>query len=194
MSYLIGNSLFSCCIYAESISTAIGENILHIFVYNRSSLKSGECIGCIVLSIIFAQLICRLIASEMGVLIVKSLFPVHPICAAIQSIFLCKRDLEKKKMGVGRIVVASVILHGTYDAALLFINQSWERSHKENYFYEGTNGKIGIALISGVASMLILTTGILYYMVLSRAQYSRLQGKQQRTEVAGVSLESGFLT
>ena len=134
--------------------------------------------------------------TEIGVLIVKSLFPIHPICAAIQSIQVCKRDLEKNSsIGVGRILFVSVLLHGSYDAALLFINQSWQRTKKDNYFYEGSsNGKVGVAVISGVTSMLILATGILYYLMKSSAQYSRLRGKSARVEGSGVSLESGFLT
>lgn len=127
-------------------------------------------------------------------LIVKSLFPIHPLCAAIQSIQVVKRDLEKNtSIGVGRIVMASVFLHGTYDAALLFINQSWQRSGKENYFYEGSNGKVGVAILSGITSMVILATGFLYYFLKSKAQYNRLRGKPARAEVAGLSLESGFL-
>lgn len=134
--------------------------------------------------------------TEIGVLIVKSLFPIHPLCAAIQSIQVCKRDLENdSSIGVSRIVLLSVLLHGSYDAALLFINQSWQRTKKDNYFYEGSsNGKVGVAVISGITSMLILATGILYYLMKSSAQYSRLKGKSARAKGSGVSLESGFLT
>lgn len=91
-------------------------------------------------------------------------------------------------------MLASVFLHGTYDAALLFISQSWERSGRENYFYEGSsNGKVGIAITSGSTSMVILVVGVLYYMLRSNAQYKRLRGKTARAEVAGISLESGLL-
>jgi hypothetical protein len=132
--------------------------------------------------------------TEIGVLLVKSLFPIHPLCAAIQSIQVCKRDLEKdSSIGILRIVLASVAMHGTYDAALLFLSQSWRRTHKENYFYEGSNGKVGVALMSGIVSMIILTLGALYYMIRSNAQYKRLRGKADRAEVAGISLESEFL-
>lgn len=157
---------------AVALGFACCENILHIFIYNRSSLRS-----------------------EIGILVVKSLFPIHPLCAAIQSIQVCKRDMEKNStIGVGKIIFASVLLHGTYDAALLFISQSWKRSGKENYFYEGSSdGKVGIAITSGVTSMIILSLGVLYYMIRSKAQYRRLRGKSARAEVAGISLESGLL-
>jgi hypothetical protein len=126
--------------------------------------------------------------------VVKSLYPIHPLCAAIQSIQICKRDLEKDtSIGVSRTILSSVFLHGTYDAALLLLNQSWQRSRKEQYFYEGSNGNnIGTAAMSAIMSMLILATGFLYFMIRSQAQYSRLRGKQDRAEGAGI-LSLGIL-
>ncbi|KAL3794664.1 hypothetical protein HJC23_010092 [Cyclotella cryptica] len=156
---------------AVALGFACCENLLHILIYNRSSLKS-----------------------EFGVLAVKSLFPIHPLCAAIQSIQVCKRDLEKDtSIGVLRIVLSSVVLHGTYDAALLLLNHSWQRTHKENFFYYNSNGGVGVAVVSCVTLSLILATGYLYYIIRSRAQYSRLRGKPGLAEVGGISLESGFL-
>ncbi|EJK54856.1 hypothetical protein THAOC_25483 [Thalassiosira oceanica] len=61
----------TCAMVAVALGFACFENILHIFVYNRSSLTS-----------------------EVVVLVAKSLFPIHPIFAAIQSVHVCRRDLE----------------------------------------------------------------------------------------------------
>mmetsp|Transcript_5482 Transcript_5482/g.12509 ORF Transcript_5482/g.12509 Transcript_5482/m.12509 type:complete len:257 (-) Transcript_5482:80-850(-) len=140
---------------AVALGFACCENVLHIFIYDRSSLRS-----------------------EITTLIVKSLFPVHPISAAIQSIYVCRRDLEKDpSIGLGRIVLPSIIFHGTYDFALLMITSSWQRSNKEQYFYQGGNDVTGVAIVSFCVSLFIVLTGGLHYMCSSRAQYARLRGE-----------------
>lgn len=132
---------FSCC-----------ENILHIFVYNRSSLQS-----------------------QITTLIAKSLFPVHPISAAIQSIYVCRRDLEKdSSIGLGRIVLPSLLFHGTYDFALLFISDSWKRSQASQYFYSGDNQQSRETIMTVCISFAILLCGGLCYVVQSQRQYGRL--------------------
>mmetsp|Transcript_25334 Transcript_25334/g.43257 ORF Transcript_25334/g.43257 Transcript_25334/m.43257 type:complete len:393 (-) Transcript_25334:129-1307(-) len=148
---------FTCC-----------ENILHILIWNRSSVKS-----------------------EIATLIVKSLFPVHPIAAAIQSIYVCRRDLEKDpSVGLGRIVLPSMIFHGTYDFALMIITSSWQRSHKEQYFYHGGN-VTGLGILSFCVSLLIVLAGGVYYMVASKAQYARLRGEPGSSSRSALS-EASF--
>ncbi|KAL7499056.1 hypothetical protein ACHAWT_008016 [Skeletonema menzelii] len=131
---------FSCC-----------ENILHIFVYNRSSFQS-----------------------QITTLIAKSLFPVHPIAAAIQSIYVCRRDLEKDtSIGLGRVVLPSVLFHGTYDFAQLLISDSWKRSQASQYFYSGDNQYRETVMILCISFAIILCGG-LFYILQSRRQYDRL--------------------
>lgn len=106
------------------------------------------------------------------------MFPIHAVCAAIQSIHVCRRDLEKDmSFGLGRIVLPSVIIHGTYDFLLLTISKSWQRSHKENYFYQGDDGSWTVTVMSFFASVAVLTMATLYYIIRSRAQYVRLQAR-----------------
>ena len=117
--------------------------------------------------------------AEITTLIVKSLFPVHPIADAIQSVNVCHRDLEKDpSVGLGRVVLPSIVFHGTYDFALLAITSSWRRSHKEDYFYRGGEGggAGGVAIASLLASLLVVSAGGLHYARASRAQYARLRG------------------
>lgn len=115
--------------------------------------------------------------SEIATLIVKSLFPVHPIAAAIQSLYVCRRDLEKDpSVGLGRIVLPSMIFHGTYDFLLLIITDSWERGHKEQYFYQEGNNINGVAIASFCVSFFMVLAGGLHYMFSSKAQYARLRG------------------
>ncbi len=137
---------FTCC-----------ENILHIFVYNRSSLQS-----------------------KITTLIAKALCPVHPLAAAIQSIYVCRRDLEHDtSIGLGRVVLPAVLFHGTYDFALLFISDSWKRSQASQYFYSGdTISKETIMTL--LISLAVILMGWLFYIVQSRRQYERLSRLSNR--------------
>jgi hypothetical protein len=57
---------------------------------------------------------------EIQTLIARSIFPVHPLCAAIQSIGVCKRDLEGQRgVGIGRIISPAILLHGSFDFVLM---------------------------------------------------------------------------
>jgi len=153
---------------AVALGFACCENILQIFIYNRSSLRS-----------------------EITTLIVKSLFPVHPIAAAIQSIYVCRRDLEKDpSIGLGRIVLPSVIFHGTYDFVLLLVTSSWQRSNNEAYLGQGNN-LTGVAVLSFCASLFMVLAGGLYYTFSSRAQYARLRGGSG-SGVSSVLSEASF--
>lgn len=130
--------------------------------------------------------------SEITTLVVKSLFPVHPISAAIQSIYVCRRDLEKDpSVGLGRIVLPSMIFHGTYDFALMMVTSSWQRSHNEQYFYQGGGSVTTVAIVSFCVSLFIVMMGGLYYMFSSRAQYARLRG-ESGSEGKGASSEASF--
>jgi RsiW-degrading membrane proteinase PrsW (M82 family) len=86
------------------VTTALGfaccENLLYVF-----GSASGESLG-----------------MEAKTLLLRSIFPVHPLAAAIQSIGVCRRDLEgDKSIGLGRIIFPAVLLHGTYDFVLMLI-------------------------------------------------------------------------
>lgn len=136
---------FTCC-----------ENIVYVFVYNRSSLQS-----------------------EITTLITKSLFPVHAIAAAIQSIYICRRDLERdSSIGLGRVVLPSLLFHGTYDFALLLISDTWKRSQASQYFYSGNVSNETI--ITLCISFTIVLIGVLFYVVQSRRQYDRLDQLSHR--------------
>jgi hypothetical protein len=51
---------------------------------------------------------------------VRCLFPIHPLAAAIQSVGVCRRDLENDSTTqVGRILLPAWLLHGTFDFSLM---------------------------------------------------------------------------
>ena len=115
------------------------------------------------------------IGSEIATLFFKSMFPIHPIAAAIQSVYVCRRDIEKDtSFRLGRIVLPSVIFHGTYDFALMAISSSWQK--EDNYFYNQGGNDSRIAIASLCVSWFIMIVGVLYYMRISHVQYARLRG------------------
>lgn len=151
------------------VAVALGfsccENILHIFFYNRSSLQS-----------------------QITTLIAKSLFPVHPIAAAIQSIYVCRRDLEKdSSIGLGKAVLPSLLFHGTYDFAQLFISDSWKRSQASQYFYSGDN-QSSETVMTLIISFAIILCGGLFYALQSRRQYDRLDQLSRSGSICEVQM------
>ena len=87
------------------VSTALGfaccENLVYIFIYSPPSLDN-----------------------QISTLLARSFFPVHPLCAAIQSIGVCRRDLEgDKRYGLGRIILPAFVLHGSFDFVLMLASE-----------------------------------------------------------------------
>lgn len=95
-------SLSSCAsgITIAMVSTAVGfaccENLEYVFA-------AGSDVG-----------------AELTTLLVRSLFPVHPLVAAIQSIGVCRREIEgDKTFRLGRIILPAVLIHGFFDFFLM---------------------------------------------------------------------------
>lgn len=60
------------------------------------------------------------VGTEIGTLVARSIFPVHALAAAIQSIGVCRRDLEgDASHQLGRIVFPAWMLHGCFDFFLM---------------------------------------------------------------------------
>ena len=122
---------------------------------------------------------------EISTLLARSLFPVHPLCAAIQSIGVCKRDLEGvRTFGLGRIISPAVLLHGTFDFVLMLAAylQQVERIREGNdddlvapSDGKATSEDIATELPALIAGIVLVIIGYAYYVVGSRAQTARLQ-------------------
>merc|ERR1711862_274237 len=103
---------------------------------------------------------------------------IHPVAAAIQSVYVCRRDLEKDDtIGLGRIILPSMLFHGTYDLVLLMVTSSWQRTHKDIYFYNA-GGVNTVAVMCFSASLFFVLAGWAYFMRISLAQYKRLGGAE----------------
>ena len=103
-----------------ALGFACAENLLYIFVYTSPGLSA-----------------------EIDTLYVRCLFPIHPMTAALQSIEVCRRDLEKdKSVGIGRILGPAWLLHGAFDFMLMahFAIQKILQTHhhklKITHYYE----------------------------------------------------------
>lgn len=158
------------------VATAVGfatcENFLYVFVYSRSAEA----------------------ANQMVTLLARSIFPVHPLAAAIQSIGVCQRDVEKdSSMKFGRILFPALLLHGFFDFALMFMAALQSPGDAEG---QDDNAKLSDepgsplddrsgsafdgALPSIISSCTIVLLAVVYYVVDALAQRKRLDEMDKR--------------
>lgn len=158
-----------------AIGFACAENFMYVFIYTEGN-----------------------IAEEVTTLMIRSLFPIHPLCAAIQSIFVVKRDVEKdNSVGVGRIIFGAWLLHGafdfllmSYDAIMLILEGDNDTSDgDENMSPEEDVRYVGSGWIVLICSLLIPIIGLEYYIYQSRRQTKRLQdldsGRVSSSQISG---------
>eukprot|EP00536_Pseudo-nitzschia_multiseries_P009860 jgi/Psemu1/306870/fgenesh1_kg.287_\ len=136
---------------AVGVGFACCENLVYIFIYGKAYNSS-----------------------EIFILLARSLFPIHPIAAALQSIGVCKRDLENNQHRLGKIILPGVVFHGLFDFMLTWIDYIGSRNG--NYVDEddGIQTESGSDRISNTVSMLIIICGLLYYFHESKKQKKRL--------------------
>lgn len=146
------------------VSVALGfaccENLIYIFLYNGQSLSL-----------------------EISVLISRSLFPVHPICAAIQSIGVCKQQLENdQSIGLGRILLPAILLHGTYDFSIMLLNflALLDANGDED------SESITYSIVALCFSISFVLGGIWYYIKQSNQQNQRLEQIDRSRNFVGI--------
>lgn len=94
-----------------ALGFACAENLLYIFVYTTPGFRE-----------------------EIGTLYVRCLFPIHPMTAALQSIGVCRRDLEKdSSVGIGKILLPAWLLHGLFDFSLMAYSTIREIVARHNF-------------------------------------------------------------
>jgi uncharacterized membrane protein len=95
----------------------------------------------------------------------RALLPIHPIVAAVQSIGVCQRDLEKEASHqLGRIIFPAVMIHGTFDFVLYFLD-----------FLGGENVTTIWVIMEWMLAELIVVASIVYYYKEGMAQRERLE-------------------
>jgi hypothetical protein len=162
------------------ISVAVGlacaENFLYVFLLGGASgSSSAEAAGGDDL------------LQEWIVLLFRSIFPVHALAAAMQSINMIRKFVEceddnSHRVGVGRIILPAVIMHGSFDAVLLginvFIETAWDSYLEKN---EGNidpdnppYNAVVVNVVAWVSIILVMLSGFLWYYRENRNQYLRL--------------------
>lgn len=173
-----------------AVGLACAENFLYVFVLGGSASQfddDGEDDGGVI--------------QAWMVLLFRSIFPVHALAAAMQSINMIRKFVELDnhdghRVGVGRIILPAVLLHGTFDAILMGVNVYVEAAW-ENYLEEN-NGNINeddgppynALLVNFIAwASVVSVTGlsVYWYYRENRSQRTRLivleeQDKTLQTE------------
>ena len=140
------------------------------------------------------------------VLFFRSIFPVHALAAAMQSINMIRKFVEHDgdaghRIGVGRIIVPAILLHGTFDAILMGINvyveTAWDKYLEEN---EGKNGDedpynaFMVNLVAWISRTVTMFFGLIWYYRQYRSQRLRLILLEEKDKalvgVAGSTMSS----
>lgn len=145
---------------AVAAGFACSENLLYVFIYTPPG-----------------------ITNEIATLVSRSMFPIHPLCAAIQSIGVVRRDIEKNsRWQMGRIMFPAIMLHGAFDFVLMILalvesanNANASPSNSTSQTNDANNGDVDesdkLALIISVSMVIV---GLLYYFCESQSQKKRL--------------------
>jgi hypothetical protein len=104
------------------------------------------------------------ISSELYVLLIRAIMPIHAVAAAIQSVGVCRRDLEQESSHqLGRIILPAILLHGTFDFVLWFLD-----------FLAGDHYSATWAMLSWGAGIFIILIGLAYFLRQTLEQRQRL--------------------
>lgn len=157
------------------ISVAVGlacaENCLYVFLLGGTSGSADS----------------ETYLEEWIVLLFRSIFPVHALAAAMQSVNMVRKFVETDgvnghRIGVGRIIFPAVVMHGSFDAILLGINVFIETAWDD--YLDANGGNVdpndppyNPAIVNGVAWLsiiVIMASGLFWYFRENRAQRLRL--------------------
>jgi len=174
----------SAAITIAMTTTALGfscsENLMYVFVYTPPGIQS-----------------------EIATLVARSIVPLHPLVAAIQSIGVCYRELEMRTtskngnantMYMGRILFPAWFIHGLFDfvlfvLAIMYGDDDNNNNNNNNNNDEGNGDKNadgkddgdldeenGIPAFS--IAIGIFVVALIYYIVQANAQRKRLMQQE----------------
>ena len=154
-----------CAITVAMVTTALGfaccENLLYVFGYSGGGLEN-----------------------EISTLVMRMLFPLHPIAAAIQSIGVVRKTIEGEvSLGIGKIILPAIILHGSFDFALMLLAYLAASNNEENQNENKGSGdeeedesqQVVMLAMSLGFSVIVMISGLVYYFRTAREQRKRLQ-------------------
>lgn len=147
---------------ASALGFACCENLVYIFIYGSANFDV-----------------------QVVILLARSIFPVHPIAAALQSIRVCERDLENRpNINLGRIIFPGVLFHGVYDFLLMWMD--FLSSRKGNYVDDDDDTTMDADesdWLSFIISFVIMIGTLWYFFWASRQQRTRLQAMDREWAV-----------
>jgi hypothetical protein len=117
------------------------------------------------------------------VLFFRSIFPVHALAAAMQSINMIRKFVELDehnghRVGVGRIIFPAVVIHGSFDAVLMginvFVETAWNNNNAEDNDAEPYNA-LAVNLVAWSSITAIMIGGLFWYYRENRKQGARLK-------------------
>jgi hypothetical protein len=118
---------------------------------------------------------------EFTLLVIRSIFPVHALCAAMQSVGVIKKflepDVDTHSIGVGWIIFPAVLLHGSFDAILMLVNTYIDIMEENGY----QKNKTVLDSVAAVCVSSVMIVGLIFYYKVNRLQKARLK----RFEVYG---------
>ncbi|GAX09227.1 hypothetical protein FisN_17Lh310 [Fistulifera solaris] len=153
-------------IISVAVGFACAESCLYVFVFGGPGQSHGK----------------EEIMEEWIVLFFRSIFPIHALAAAMQSINMIRKFVEHDRdnghrIGVGRIVFPALILHGTFDAILMCINVFIETAWSANADNEVNNvpyNKFVLNLVAWISISIVMVVGVIWYIYQNRQQRLRL--------------------
>ncbi len=143
-----------------AVGLACAENFIYVFFFSGSNTQD-----------------------EIAMLLFRSIFPVHALCAAMQSIGVIEKFLEEinessRRIGVGRIIFPAILLHGSFDAILMTINSVIDAVIEDAEERGGGDIEANFMLLDIVAGSIVLGvmfSGLLWYYIKNRAQKGKLK-------------------
>jgi hypothetical protein len=121
------------------------------------------------------------------ILFFRSIFPVHALAAAMQSINMIRKFVEfdnqnGHRVGVGRIILPAVVIHGSFDAVLMGINvfvvtatDNYDANYGGNGAESTPYNAFIVNLVAWVSIVGIMLLGLLWYYRENRKQRARLK-------------------
>lgn len=165
------------------ISVAVGlacaENFLYVFVLGGATQTSSR--------FDMEESYRSDVLQEWIVLFFRSIFPIHALSAALQSINMIRKFVEADdqsghRIGVGRIILPAVLLHGSFDAVLMGINvyqeTAWDRYLEEmngNIGEDGPYNSLIVNLVAWFSITAVMLSGVVWYYRENRSQRLRLK-------------------
>jgi hypothetical protein len=159
------------------ISVAVGlacaENFIYVFFLSNYDEDDG-----------YVVTDAERVSSRMSLLLLRSIFPVHALSAAMQSVSMIRKFIEEKhggerNIGVGRIIFPAVLLHGSFDAVLMCVKCYVYASYEQYYANGGTDDDATwVEPYNALATSLTAVFGIVSVMALSSGWYTYQHKKQ----------------